>query len=218
MATRAKAGETLIERTRAQSLARHRQLLGDLVATIRRRMLSVAEGFYDIGEALREIVDKKLYAVAGHANLGVFLASERIMSRRQATKLIALARRVAREDALALGQERAIALLAYVDATPEDDTVAELVHAGVEIAGKPVTEASVREIEAAAREVRKRVASAKNPRVARARARADAGLIKDVRASLRASGVGRAKVTITREGVRIELTRAAAQKLKAERP
>lgn len=39
------------------------------LALVRRRVTEVVEGFYDIGEALREILDHKLYAAAGHASL-----------------------------------------------------------------------------------------------------------------------------------------------------
>lgn len=46
----------LIERTKEASLARHRARLGELLALVRRRVTEVVEGFYDIGEALREIL------------------------------------------------------------------------------------------------------------------------------------------------------------------
>ena len=96
---------SLIAETKSAALARNTARLAALLAIIRRRMTEVVEAFYDIGEALREIVDHKLYAVAGHKSLKVFLAAEKLLSARQAMKLIAVVRRVPREQALTLGEQ-----------------------------------------------------------------------------------------------------------------
>lgn len=196
----------LIERTKEASLARNRRRLGELLALVRRRVTEVAEGFYDIGEALREILDHKLYAAAGHASLEALLKAEGMMSFRQASKLIAVVREVPREKALALGQERAYALVAFTRATPEDDSPAALIAEDAALSN-----ASVRQIAAATREAR---AKAKRPKTAaaRAKAKADDALVKALRAILREVGISRAAITAGRGDVRIVVSRAAVER------
>lgn len=62
---------TLTSRSRAT-----RPRLADLLALVRRRASEVVEGFYDIGEALREILDHKLYAAAGSKSLEALVESD----------------------------------------------------------------------------------------------------------------------------------------------
>ena len=213
MTTQSKRAPSLIERTKTQALARNKLRLADLVALIRRRVTDVVEGFYDIGEALREVLDKKLYAAEGHKSLEAFLKAEAMMSGRQARKLIAVVRKVPREKALTLGQERAYALVAYTDATPDDDSPAQLVADGAKIGAKPAGEASVRDIKAATRAVNAE-ARARRPKTeaARAKEKADAALVKALRTLLREAGLARADVTLVRGDVRVTITRAAAER------
>ncbi len=216
MTKRVAAKQSLIERTKSAALARNKARLAELVALVRRRMTEVVEAFYDIGEALREIVDHKLYAAEGHKSLKAFLGAEKLLSARQAMKLIAVVRRVPREQALTLGQERAYALLAYTEATPEDDSPATLLAAHATVGDKPVTEASVREIDAATRDARTRSAksTAKTP-AARAKAKADAAVERAVRKALRDAGFARVEVRVGRDTVRVAFARSAAERLVA---
>lgn len=213
--TRSAARSTLIEQTRRAAQERNAARLADLTAEIRRRMTAVVESFYDIGEALREVLDRKLYGAAGHASLAAWLHDEGIVSERQATKLIAIARKVPRAHALALGPERSYALVAYAEAAA-NDTVAALLEGGATVAGKPVAEASVREIEAAAREARAtRRGLRPKTEAERARAVEDAAITRALRSALRELGVGGATVRVTQAQVRVTLPRAQAAKLAA---
>ncbi len=213
MAKRTASKASLIERTKAAALARNTARLAELEALIRRRMTEVVEHFYDIGEALREITEHKLYAARGHRSFNAFLAAEGLMSARQAAKLIAVVRRVPREQALALGQEKAYALVAYTDATPDDDSPTSLLAEAAPIDGKPVAEASVGDIKSATRTVRAAAPRAPKSEAARARAKADAAVEKAVRAALRDAGFARAEVTVGREHVRVVLARSSAERL-----
>ncbi len=214
MATRPKPDADLITRTRDAALARNRKRLAELLALVRRRMTEVVEGFYDIGEALREILDHKLFAVAGHKSMRAMLSAEKLMSFRQASKLITVVRRVPREDALALGQERAYALVAYADATPEDDSPSALLASNARVGDKSVQSASLRDIEAATKETRAKQKAKRPPTAAqRARSKADAALVKVVRAALRDAGVNRVEVTAGRDEVIVRIARAKAEKL-----
>lgn len=212
--TKPASKKSLIERTRDEAKARASARLAELLALIRRRMGTVVESFYDIGEALREIVEKKLYAVADHKSFNALLTAERLMSARQAAKLLAVVRNVPRTEALGMGLERTYALVAYTAATPEDDRASELIAQNAEVGGKAVTKSSRREIEAATKEVRERVGTARAPTAAsRAKAKADAAGEKALRAALRAAGLGRATITMGRDNVRVVLTRAQVDKL-----
>jgi hypothetical protein len=218
MAKRKTGTGALIEQTKAAALARNTVRLAELVALIRRRMTGVVEGFYDIGEALREIVDKKLYAAAGHASMAAFLKTERLLSDRQASKLMAVVRKVPREQALSLGQEKAYALVSYTEATPELDSAGGLLASDAKVGGVAVTKASVRQIEAATRAVRASAKAKRPPTEAeRAQAKNDAALVKALRAALRDAGIERAQIELTQEHVRMELTRAQAERLARER-
>lgn len=203
----------LIARTQAAATERNRKRLADLLALVRRRMTEVVDGFYDIGEALLEILDHKLYAAEGHASLGALLRAEGLMSLRQASKLITVVKRAPRELAVSLGHERAYALIVYTDATAEPDSPASLLTSGASIAGSPVAEASVREIKAATKAARLK-AAAKRPfaHPDRARLRADRALTRAVRDAMRKAGLGRVAIELSRDGVTVRFSRAQAEK------
>jgi hypothetical protein len=134
---------------KSKSDAVKKKRLAELVALIRRRKDDVVDAFYDIGEALREIVTRKLFVAGGYGSIGAFLKAQALMSRTQAFKLIKVVDSIPRSRAMKLGQERAFALVAYAEATPEKDSPESLVSDKAQLGGKPVTVVPVREIRAA---------------------------------------------------------------------
>lgn len=211
--TRAKQGGAggrggLIAATKRSAIAARREKLATLGGLIRRRLATVVESFYDIGEALTKVLKGKLYAADGHASLEAWLTAERLLSGTQAKKLIAIVKNVPRDQALAVGQERAYALIALSAATAAPDSAAELIARGV-VDGRPAAEAPVRAIAAAARAER---AKAPQTAVAKARAKADAAVAKGVRAMLRAIGMRATTVSVERDAVRVVLPRAQVEK------
>ena len=100
----------------------------ELVALIARRKENIVDAFYDIGLALMEILDRKLYL------------------------------ELPRSAALGMGQERAYALAALAAATPHADTAASIVTKGIRVRGvtRDVLQLSVRAIEHLAKNVRPR--------------------------------------------------------------
>lgn len=108
-----------------------RRRLESLLETIERRKARIVEDFYDIGVALKEIVDKKLYLQAGVASFGELLDARKVMGKSQAYKLVAIARSVSREKAIAVGSERAYELVRLTEETPEPDTVDDVLETGV---------------------------------------------------------------------------------------
>lgn len=198
----------LIVATKRASLAANTARLGVLTRLIRRRLATVVESFYDVGEALREIADRKLYAVSEHASFAAWVEGSKLMSSAQAEKLLAIVRHVPREAALAAGQERAYALVLLAAATPAPDSAAELIAGGV-VDGQPAAQASVRTIKAAAAAERQ-----KRPQspAQRAKAKADAAVDKGLRALLRAAGLSAKTLHVSAGEVRVVLARAQVEK------
>jgi hypothetical protein len=182
-----------------------------LVALILRRKHRIMEDFYELGTALRELLEKKLYVALGHASFDELLEKHDLMGRTQAYKLIALVKGMTRDDALAFGQEKAYALARLLAATPEPDTVDSLRVTGVRVGKQRRSPADMsrREIESATRTLRKK----------RAPSSEDAAL-KGVTDSLRAIGVKEVTVTSLRRGqwLRIDLPMADLPKLVARLP
>lgn len=202
----------LITATKEAALAEQKKRLKALEALIRRRLVTVVESFYDVGEALAEVLRRKLYAAAEHASLEAWLKATKLLSVTQAMKLLAIVKHVPREQALAAGQERAYALIALASATPEPDTAAELIERGT-VDGQPAAQAPVRAIVAAAKAQREK--GAQTP-AAKKKAKADGAIEKGVRAILRAGGVSATGVRVGRDEVRVVLSRAQVEKALAK--
>jgi len=186
MATKKKGNglTALVVRARsekASALARKKERLEALVRLIARRATSIRESFYDIGVALTEIVEGKLYEADGHASFEAFLDARQLGSRAQAYKLIAIAGELGRDEAIALGQEKAAALIAHAAATPEADSALSLAKNG-RFGAKSAALASVSDIEKATRAVRTKE-RAKKPKTAaqQAATRADRATLARVK-------------------------------------
>ena len=199
----------LVKVMKAEARDAARKRLKVLEALIARRIGTIVESFYDIGEALREILDHKLYGAAKHESFEAFLEARKLIAPRQAEKLVAIVRHVPRDVAIAQGQEKAYALVALTAATPEPDTVASVVADG-EVAGIAVADASVRELTAKTR--RLNAARRAETPAGKAHAKADAKLEKGLRKVLKRAGLAVASVRVEAKGVFIEATRKAAEK------
>ena len=103
--------------------AAQKKRLESLLETIERRKARIVEDFYDIGVALKEILEKKLYLQAGYASFGELIDARKIMGKSQAFKLVSIARSVSREKAFEVGSEKAYELVRVTEETPGPDTV-----------------------------------------------------------------------------------------------
>ena len=168
----------------------------DLVGKIVARKDDIARAFYDIGTALRELHEKKLYGSLGYDSFDEMLASENLMSGQYARRLVQVAASFDREQAQRLGSEKAYALVRYCARTKQDDDPAQYIMEGFPVAGgkrRPIDEVAVREI---AESTRIAVLRQKGEHSASEAARRDAALAaKKLHAKLaeRTSG----EVTIT---------------------
>lgn len=171
--------------------------LASLLETIERRKARIVEDFYDIGVALKEIVDKKLYLQAGYASFGDLIDGRKIMGKTQAFKLVSIARAVPREKAIEVGSERAYELVRLTEQTPEPDTVEDVLVTGVrgpkDRKTVDVSKLSSREIAEKRREIAK--AKAKPSDDEREAKRA----AREAQASIRKSGM-KASVDARKEG------------------
>lgn len=124
-----------------------------LLALIARRKARISEDFYEIGKALREIQQKKLYQAIGFTSFADMLKGRDVLGLSTAKKLIAVVESLPVDKALSLGVEKAYALARYTAATPEPDSPSLLLDSNNVIGGKKVREVSVRELTAARKKV-----------------------------------------------------------------
>ena len=130
----------------------NRQRCAQLVALIRRKMQDIRDGFFEIGTALADINNNALFKAAGYESLEALLEQEGFMGAAQARKLITISEHVDREDAIALGTEKAYALTRYSQALGNGGPVASLLKRNELVNGKRLKEASVRDLVQATRE------------------------------------------------------------------
>ena len=168
MATKPKATKN----TKAIAAAATKKAEG-LLRLIDRRKARILEDFYDIGIALRELLEKKLFLALGFRTFEELLDKRGVMGRTQAFKLIAVTRELPRERALDLGAERAYAMVTVAAATPEKDTAASILNTGVAVGGhvEDVSKMSKRELVAVAKKVRPKKRAGEAEAAARAGAR-----------------------------------------------
>lgn len=104
------------EKASAARNARAREAL----AEIRRLYGKSAEAAWDLGFALGAFLQDKLYVALGFASFGKCLEAENLLSESQAFRLIRVARHYTKAELAKVGGlDKAVALLAYVDATPD---------------------------------------------------------------------------------------------------
>jgi hypothetical protein len=137
----------------------------ELLAEIQRKKDLVAESFVDIGEALLELDKKKLWAALGYSSLSHLLSARNVMGRSQAFKLMAVVRSLPRRQALALGAEKAYALIRYAHASPTLERPTDVLAHGIVIDGKrkPIAELTARDIVRQAQETAEAKATRSDP-------------------------------------------------------
>ena len=186
-----------------------------LLALIERRKDRITEDFYDIGEALRELLNNKLYVTIGHDSFEDLLQARKVMSPAQAFKLIRLVDSIPRDEALRLGQEKAYALVTYTAATPEKDVPASLVRKNAEIAGKRLSDASVRDLKDAAKAVRAKEARPLS-QAAKEKQKAERAIDKKARALLKKAGITKSTIQVKKDVVLVSIPRSWLERVEVE--
>jgi hypothetical protein len=212
---RAVAGALTAARTAEAALRREAEAL---LAIVEQRKKGLAVDFYELGRALTELLDRKLYTVVGFPTFAAMVEGRRLMSRALAWRLVAIYRSLPKGLAAKLGPEKAFEWLGVLKleagpgATPAD--VQRLAAARTQAEGRPVTGFSRNELAALREKTKARLDAARtDPGAADAHRTARA-----LAQHLRHLGAGDARVTArwTRGGtwrIRADLPIAAAKKL-----
>lgn len=208
-ASRAPEGEradallTTAKGARGALAARFEALLEE-AATLQRK---IATDFWQLGRVLLRLRDERAHVALGYDRFDAMVAERLGIATTTAFKLVAVAERLPRVEAARLGQEKAYALLAYAEAAPAEASPADLAREDAVIAGKPLSQVTVREIVAATAAARP-----KRPPTLAARAAATESRARAIAVAKRL-GVGRGAVTAEGDGVVIRLTRRQVARL-----
>jgi len=203
----------LAQRAAALSANKRRRLAArgaELAALVRRRREEIADAFYDIGEALAELKSRDMIAALGLRTFAELCESRLGISVALAQQLVEIVARMSREEAVAMGQSKAIAMVALAEATPEADTPGDLYRRGrVRIAkGREIDPrtTSARGIGRAARQLRDAGDRGK-PRRGRTTTAEERDYAEALQRALRAAGLAKATVeaVATKPGARSEL-------------
>lgn len=179
-------------------LSTARQRAEGLVVEVQKRRQRIADDYYELGVALRKLSHPRMYRALGYASFEELLDGRRLGSRMQALKLTEVAGAFTKAQALALGVEKAYALVRYVEATPAADVARELAARNARIGDVRISAMSVSELRAATKRARSRGQADLDPAAAR-RARREA---TRVQRALRARGLKAAKVRASAHGTR----------------
>jgi hypothetical protein len=195
----AKLPAALAARATAAADAKSKRLRAEataLLALIARRKKEITEAFYDIGEALARLKDRALIAALGRPTFADVCSNDAGISISVAERLVAIVGAMTREQALAMGQKKAMAMVTLADATPDADTAVGL-YRKKSVAlpgGKTITPrtASANEIEEAATTIRHGAGKPARGRTTTAEERTFAALLER---RLHQLGLDRARVT-----------------------
>jgi len=204
MATRTRAGArdasdvlTQAMTEREQKIARVEAMLTEADA-LRRR---IARDFWELGRVLGGLRAEEAHVVLGFDRFDNLITERLGLAATTAFKLIAVADRLPRTEAVALGQEKAYAILTYADAAPDAVEPVALVRNDALVGDKPLSRSSVRDIVAA-------TAAVRPPRpqslAARRRAQEDRATARALGEQL---GLPRGAVSVEGDGFVIRLTR-----------
>lgn len=180
------------------SAVEQRERAHDLLAHIQRNATAIKEAFFEIGQALAELNNNRLYLALGHQTFAEMLTARGLFSQAQANKLIAVATLMPRETALLLGQERSYLLTRYAQLTEHGGSISALLRKDPRVGGKRLVDMPVRELAETTRALRERT----QPR------RTDDGALevrrqaREAQVALRRKGAVGARVVAVRTGGR----------------
>ncbi|MBI5494469.1 MAG: hypothetical protein HY904_05535 [Deltaproteobacteria bacterium] len=209
-----KTGNELVHLPAAalQEHAQDRAHAEELLLHVQRNMGLITDAFFEIGTALTELNNNRLYTALGYRSFEQMLERRRLMSQAQANKLIAVATLVPREAAVKLGPEKSYALTRLAQVSKAPGGLAALLESG-KVRGRSLESVTVRELSDLTRELRgERITRASQARVqARRAARA-------AQAALRKAGVEGARVEAVGprgESIRVSLSARDLERLVA---
>lgn len=187
--------QALAKRAAALSRGKQARLAREaraLVSLVKRRRTEIVDAFYDIGEALTRLKPREMWTALGQKSFAQLCEKTLSLSVTFAEQLIGVVARMTRDQAIAMGQTRAIAMVDLAAATPEDDTPAQLFKAGrvrgARGATLDVKHASVQGIRRFAKDIRSAHASGK-PRRGRTTTAEERAHVARIAKALHAAGL-----------------------------
>lgn len=195
-----KPNAALVRRAVAAAEAKRKRLVAEakaLLALVWRRKKEITEAFYDVGEALARLRQKEMLAVLGRRSFAELCERDAGLSAATGQRLVEITLAMTREEAIGMGQTKAMAMVSLAQATPEVDTAAGLYRkSAVTLPGgkklAPRT-ASAAEVEEAAAQIRQ---AKGGPRRGRTTTKSERDLAKRLEARLHALGLERARVSV----------------------
>jgi len=168
------------------------------VAHARSLVEEIKRAFYDLGVVLKRLRDSGAAQALGYRTFAEMCKGELQLSGSTASDLIRIVESVGRNVALGLGQSQVLALVKLCEATPEDDTVEEIVRKGnVRLPSGKVLDvpgSSVRDKREATKEVREAASGGKRNTKGSSTSAEDRRVAAEAEAALQAVGLKRASV------------------------
>ncbi|CAN5925005.1 hypothetical protein BH11MYX4_BH11MYX4_01330 [soil metagenome] len=113
-------------RNEARHRRRHREVAREQLSLIARRKREITEAFYDNGVALTFLKSKDVIRALGRKSFAEVCEKDAGLSASTSERLVRIVAALTREQALAMVQTKATAMVNVAAATPEDDTAAGL--------------------------------------------------------------------------------------------
>ena len=145
---------SLIAKTVANAVEKHAREGRGHLAMVNTKLSQIEGCFYEVGGALRKLREPRVWGALGFESFEALVETVPNLSLPTANRLIRITEHYQEPTAIALTQSKAIALLTYVEATPEADDAESLASEDALVGGLPISMQSVRGILEAAAEVR----------------------------------------------------------------
>ena len=162
---------SLIAQTVLSAKESNKRKANEFLARIQTRIAWIEESFYDIGKSLQALRAPAVWGALDYASFEALLKTVPNLNEQMAYRLMRIVDHYEESTAIALTQTKALALLTYVDATPEADDAESLARADAEVGGLPISKQTVRGILEAATEARPATKKRKRPGEDEAKAR-----------------------------------------------
>jgi hypothetical protein len=104
----------------ARKRARSADAARELLAHVREKQGEIADAFFEIGEALRQLEEPGMVEALGYSGFGELVERELRMNAATARELVRIATHVKRSNALAWGKERSIAMVELAAASGQN--------------------------------------------------------------------------------------------------
>jgi hypothetical protein len=191
----------LAERATALAAAKKKRLLMEarsLVALVHRKRAMINEAYYELGQAIARLKEPEMLLALGCKTFSELCARHLGLSQEVASRLVEIVQSMTREEAIGVGQSRAMALVDLAKATPDADTPGELYRRGrVDLPGGATVDtkkASARQLFGAAKKIR--IASKRlGGRRGRTTTSDERAIAEAVQSALHAAGLREARVT-----------------------